>query len=118
MSSSKKLKCWKVPYVLRCFIPNKNGSYEAYAHHLLISLHPFRTESDVKFENNCTNKLEAPDVIYILNRNGAIKEPYCEVGDKVMLRYNTKVINNDQALNKISCYVLDDSCTKNKSAEK
>ena len=41
MSSPDKLKCRKVPSVLRYFTPNKNRNYEVYANHLLILFYPF-----------------------------------------------------------------------------
>ena len=43
MSSPDKLKCQKVPSVLRYFTPNKNKNYEVYVHHLLILFYPFQT---------------------------------------------------------------------------
>ena len=43
MSSPDKLKCRKVPSVLKYFKPNKNRNCEVYAHHLLILFYPFRT---------------------------------------------------------------------------
>ena len=54
MSSLDKLKCWKVPSVLRYFTTNKNRNYEVCAHHLLILFYQFRTESDLKSDNSCT----------------------------------------------------------------
>ena len=41
MASPDKLKCWKVPSVLRYFTPNKNRIYKVYAHYLLILFYPF-----------------------------------------------------------------------------
>ena len=98
MSSPEKLKCWKVNSILRYFTPNKNRYYEVYAHHLLILFYPFRAESDLKSDDNYTNKLAAPDVIDIVNRNRSIIEPYCELVDEALLRYKTEVINNDEII--------------------
>lgn len=78
---------------------------------------PFQTELDLKIDNSCTKKLEAPDVIDIVNRNRSIIKPYCELFDEAMLRCNSEVINNDQALKKIAFHVLDNSSTENKSAD-
>ena len=93
----------------------KKRNYEVYAQYLHFLFNPFQTELDLKIENSCTKKLEAPDVIDIVNRNRSIIEPYCELFDEVMLSCNSEVINNDQALKKISFYVLDNSSTENKS---
>ena len=47
MSSKNKLKCRKVPSVLRFFILNKNKNFELYAHHVLMLYLPFRRESEL-----------------------------------------------------------------------
>ena len=63
MSSLDKLKCQKVPSVLRYFTPNKNRNCDVYVYHLLILFYPFRTESDLKSDNSYTKKFVARDVI-------------------------------------------------------
>ena len=113
MSSPDKFRSRKVPSVLR--FKKKNRNYEVYAQYLHFLFNPFQTELDLKIENSCTKKLEAPDVTDIVNRNRSIIEPYCELFDEAMLSCNSEVINNDQALKKISFYVLDNSSTENKS---
>ena len=95
----------------------KKRNYEVYAHYLHFLFNPFQTELDLKIDNSCTKKLEAPDVIDIVNRNRSIIKPYCELFDEAMLRCNSEVINNDQALKKIAFHVLDNSSTENKSAD-
>ena len=115
MSSPDKFRSRKVPSVLRLKKKKKNRNYEVYAQYLHFLFNPFQTELDLKIENSCTKKLKAPDVIDIVNRNRSIIEPYCELFDEAMLSCNSEVINNDQALKKISFYVLDNSRTENKS---
>ena len=116
MSSPDKFRSRKVPSVLRLKKKKKkNRNYEVYAQYLHFLFNPFQTELDLKIENSCTKKLKAPDVIDIVNRNRSIIEPYCELFDEAMLSCNSEVINNDQALKKISFYVLDHSRTENKS---
>ena len=116
MSSPDKFRSRKVPSVLRLKKKKKkNRNYEVYAQYLHFLFNPFQTELDLKIENSCTKKLEAPDVTDIVNRNRSIIEPYCELFDEAMLSCNSEVINNDQALKKISFYVLDNSSTENKS---
>ena len=95
----------------------KKRNYEVYAHYLHFLFNSFQTELDLKIDNSCTKKLEAPDVIGIVNRNRSIIKPYCELFDEAMLRWNSEVINNDQALKKIAFHVLDNSSTGNKSAD-
>ena len=95
MSSPDKLKCRKVPSVLRCFTPNKNRNYEVYANHLLILFYPFWTELDLKSDNSYTKKFAARDVIETVNRNKSIIDPYCELVDEALLRYNSEVVNNE-----------------------
>ena len=41
MSSKEKMKCRKLPSVLRYFTTNKNRDCESYAHHLLLLFYPF-----------------------------------------------------------------------------
>ena len=73
MSSKKKMKCRKLPSVLRYFTPNKNRDYERYAHHLLLLFYPFRDESDLKvgISPSYTNRIAKPGVIDIINTNRA-----------------------------------------------
>ena len=87
MSSPEKLKCRNVSSVLRYFTPSKNRNYIVYAHHLLILFYTFLTESGLKSDNIYNNKLAAPDVMEILNRNRSFIEPYCELVDEALLRY-------------------------------
>ena len=83
---------------MRYFTPNENRNYEVYPHHLIILFYRFRTESYLKSDNSYTKKLAASDVIDIINRNRAIVEPYCGLFDEDLLRYKTKVINNDERI--------------------
>ena len=64
MTCNDKLKCRKVPSVLRLFTPNKDKDYELYVHHLLMLYYPFRKESDLTSGSppSCTNKLAEVDV--------------------------------------------------------
>ena len=44
MSSEEKIKCRKLPSILRLFTPNKNRDSESYVHQLLLPFYPFRDE--------------------------------------------------------------------------
>ena len=47
MSSEDKPKCWKVPFVLQFYVPNKERFLEEHAHHLLFLSFPFRNEAEI-----------------------------------------------------------------------
>ena len=116
MSSPDKLKCQKVPSVLRYFTPNDNRNYEVYSYHLLILFYPLRTETNLKSDNSYSKKIAARDVTYIVNSNGSIVEPYCELVDEALLRYTTEVINSDERIEEnlfLNNDVLDDSHIEN-----
>ena len=116
MASPDKLKCPKAPSVLRYFTPNKNRNYKVYSPYLLILFYPFRTESDLKSDNISTKNLESRDVIDTVNRNRSIIQPYCELADEALLRYNSEVINNDGRIEEnvfLNNDVLDDDNLEN-----
>ena len=52
MSGNEKLKCQKVPYVLKYHAPNQHTHPEEYAHHLLFMHFPFRNENELKLNNS------------------------------------------------------------------
>ena len=78
MNCNDKLKCRKVPSVLRLFTPNKDKNYEIYAHHLLMLYYPFRKGSDLKSGSppSYTNKLAEVDVLEIVNENRQVSKHY------------------------------------------
>ena len=45
--SNEKMKCRKIPYVLQCYVPNKETKPEEYAHHMLFSYYLFRDEKEL-----------------------------------------------------------------------
>ena len=53
-------------------------------------------KSGLKSDNSYTSKSVTRHVIDIVDRNRSIKEPYCELVHEALLRYNAKVINNDE----------------------
>ena len=98
-SSKEKMKCRKVPYVLRYFTPNENRDYESYAHHLLLLFYPFRDESDLKtgIPPSYTNKVAEPGVIDIINTNRALIEPFSDAVDEALIQYGQTEMNISEA---------------------
>ena len=68
ISSNEKLKCRKVPYALKYYVPNKHTKPKGYAHHIL--------SNDSKFNNRYVEKLNQPNVLKIINLNCMKVEPY------------------------------------------
>ncbi|XP_066926174.1 uncharacterized protein [Clytia hemisphaerica] len=91
-----KLKCRKVPLVLRLYEPNPNKHPEDYAHHLLMLYFPFHDEIDLlsAVEKTYTAKLHEPGVIEILERNRALIQPYAGLVDDALERYRTDLVLN------------------------
>ena len=80
MTTNEKLKCRKVPHILRYFTPNRNKNPEMYAHHLLFMFYPFRNEEQLLSENGSyIEKLNEPGVLTIVNRNKQIIEPFADI---------------------------------------
>ena len=52
----------------------------------------------MRSHNSYTKELVARDVIDTVNRNRSIIEPYCELVYEALLRYNSKVIYNDERI--------------------
>ena len=75
MSSKEKLKCRKIRHGLRYHTPNRHIQPEEYAHHLLMSYYPFRSESEL-LDNTYLEKLAQPGVVDIVNENKLKIEPY------------------------------------------
>ena len=76
MSANEKLKCCKVPYVLKYHVPNQHTHPEEYAHHLLFMYFPFRNENELKLNNSYAEKLNLPNVLEIINLNCIKVDPY------------------------------------------
>ena len=116
MPSPDKLKCRKVPSVLKYFTLNKSRNYEVYVHHLLILFYQFGTESILKGENSYTKKVAARDAIDTVNRNRSIVELYCELANEALLRCNSELINSDEKVEEnlfLNNDVLDDDNLEN-----
>ena len=88
MSSKQKLKCRKVPAVLRFYTPNKDKNFEIFAHHLLFLFFPFRNELNGGDPGTYANKLSQPGVLDIVNENKARIEPYSDLVDTALVQYN------------------------------
>ena len=89
MSSNKKLKCCKVPYVLKYYVPNKQTKPEEYAHHILFMYYPFRDENDLKSNNSYAEKLNQPNVLEVINLNRIKVEPYATLVEDALERLAT-----------------------------
>uniref|UniRef100_A0A7M5V9S6 ATP-dependent DNA helicase n=2 Tax=Clytia hemisphaerica TaxID=252671 RepID=A0A7M5V9S6_9CNID len=95
-SMKGKLKCRKVPLVLRLYEPNRNKNPEDYAHHLLMLYLPFHDENELlsEVEKTYTAKLLEPGVIETIERNRALIQPYAGLVDDALERYRTDLILN------------------------
>ena len=112
MSSKEKMKCRKVPSLLRYFTPNKNRNYESYTHHLLLRFCPLRDESDLKIvvPPSCTNKIAEPGVLDTINTNGALTELFNDAADEALLQYSQTVMNNSEAKEQIKNEEMQNLC--------
>ena len=94
MSSNEKLKCHKVPYVLKYHVPNKHIHPEEYAHHMLFMFFPFRDENELKYSNSCNENLSLPNVLETVNLNRIKTEPYAVLVEDALERLATNQESN------------------------
>ena len=88
MDSNEKLKCRKVPLVLRYYEPNKVKHPEDYAHLLLFLYYPFRSENDFLVNSETyVEKLHEPCILDIINRNKTLIEPFSEIVDQAFEQF-------------------------------
>ena len=94
--SNEKLKCHKIPYVIQCYIPNKETSPEEYVHHLFFMYYPFRDEKELLIGNppSYVSKLSEPGVIEVVNQNYYLIEPFATIVDDAFLRIIWDIANN------------------------
>ena len=86
MNSKERLKCRKVPLVLRFAPQNKHCFPEKFAHHLLMCYLPFRSEDELKM-NTYTEKLYQPGILDIINENKMIVMPYGDLVDDALQHF-------------------------------
>ena len=72
----EKLKCCKVPCVLKYHVPNKYTHAEKYAYYMLFMYLPFRDENELKINNSYGEKLYLSNVLETINLNCIKVEPY------------------------------------------
>ena len=97
-STSEKLKCRKVPRVLRYYTPSQHKSPEKFAHHMLMLFYPFRSEEkDLKISGSYVCKLNEPEINEIVNRNKYIFEPNADIVELVLHNYQEDVQHNQDA---------------------
>ena len=89
MSANEKLKCRKVPYVLKHHVPNQHTHPEEYAHHLLFMYFPFRNENELKLNNSYAEKLNSSNVLEIINLNRIKVAPYALLVENALERLST-----------------------------
>ena len=89
MSANEKLKCRKIPYVLKYHVPNQHTHPEEYAHHLLFMYFPFRNEHELKLNNSYADKLNSSNVLEIINLNRMKVESYALLVENVLERLST-----------------------------
>ena len=95
--SNEKMKCRKTPYVLKCFVPNKETKPEEYAHHMLLMYYPFKNEKKLLSGNPPTyaSELSEPEVIDLVNQNYSLVEPFATVVDNAFLRLESDMRNDE-----------------------
>ncbi|XP_066915086.1 uncharacterized protein [Clytia hemisphaerica] len=95
-SMKDKLKCRKVPLVLRLHQPNRNKQPEDYAHHLLMLYLPFHDENELLSDEHktYTAKLLEPGIIETIEMNRAMIQPYAGLVDDALERYRNDLILN------------------------
>ena len=83
------MKCRKVPYVLQCYVPNKESKPEDYDQHMLFMWYPFRDEKELLSGNPPTyaSKFSKPGVIDLVNQNYVLVEPASTIVDNALLRF-------------------------------
>ena len=94
MSSNEKLKCRKVPYVLKYHVPNKHTHPEKLAHHMRCMYSPFRDESELKCSNSYNEKRNLRDILETVNLNHIKVEPYAVLLEDALERLATNQESN------------------------
>ena len=89
MSANEKLKCRKVPSVLKYHVSNQHTHPEEYAHHLLFMYFPFRNENELKLNNSYAEKLNSSNFLEIINLNRVKVEPYALLVENALERLST-----------------------------
>ena len=79
MSSKAKLKCEKIPLVLRYHVSNKKRYAEECAHHMLLKYLHFKDEEAFKCNSGYDIKLNLPSVIEVVISNCSKVEPYATI---------------------------------------
>ena len=99
MSCSKKLRCRKVPCILRYHVPNRNKFPEKFAHHILFLFCPFRSEAELLSTEFHTyvDKLSEPGILEIINFNKSIVEPYTDLVDEAFIRFRNDITLNSNS---------------------
>ena len=80
MSSNKKLKCRKVPCVLKYHVPSEYTHPEEYVHHMFFMYLPFRDENELKINNSSIEKPYLSNVLETINFNRIKVEQYATLG--------------------------------------
>ena len=88
MSANEKLKCCKVPYVLK-YQPNQHTHPGEYAHHLLFMYFPFRNENELKLNNSYAEKVNSSNVLEITNWNRIKVESFALLVENALERLST-----------------------------
>ena len=89
MSVNEKLKCRKVPYMLKYHVPNQHTHPEEYAHRLLFMYFPFRNENELKLNNSYAENIHSSNVLEIINLNRIKVEPYALLVENALERLST-----------------------------
>ena len=89
MPANEKLKCCKVPYVLKYHAPNQHTHPGEYAHHLLFMYFPFRNENELKLNNSYAEKVNSSNVLEITNWNRIKVEPFSLLVENALERLST-----------------------------
>ena len=94
MNSKEKLRCRRVRSVIRFFTPSAQKNPEGFAHHLLQSFYPFRSEEELAVNGSYIQKLDEPNVKDTINQNKLIFEPEGQLVDEAFRSYREDLTHN------------------------
>ena len=93
MPCNEKLKYRKVPSVLRYHLLDKHIHTETHSLHLFFFYFPFRNESELRSCNSgtCTDRINEPGFLTILNRNKFLIEPHGALADITFTNFRSDI---------------------------
>ena len=117
VSANEKLKCRKVPYVLKYHVANQHTHPEEYAHHPLFMYFPFRNENELKLNNSYEEKINSLNVLEIINLNCIKVEPYALLVENALERLSTNQNANIDSFSQQENDEINDTLNENLNNE-